>query len=294
MGRAAFAVWALGLAVACARMPAVEPTGVVRFAWEDVGVPTPFRISTAGPGGVVMLTLLHDTLTWKDERGIIPWLATSWEVSPDGREYTFTLAPGAKWHDGQALDASDVAFSFTYYAAHPFRWTNTGVVESAAALARDRVRIRLREAHASFVEEVAGSVPILPEHIWSHVATPETYDGADASIGSGPFTLAEYRSADGAYRLLANPAYFRGQVTVREYQQLNIPPETRIQALQRGEIDLAWSTDATSLDLFKNDARLKVLETPPDGHQGCADGRERRRDSVREPLVRAGPACRAI
>jgi peptide/nickel transport system substrate-binding protein len=254
------------LSVSCAPFTPASPSPtaeVVRFAWEDVGAPTPFRISTAGPGGVVMLSLLYDTLTWKDERGMIPWLARSWEVSPDGRDYTFTLAPGVAWHDGENLDATDVAFSFAYYAEHPFRWTATSAVESATALAADRVQVRLRRPYAPFLEEIAGSVPILPAHIWSRVEAPETYAGPGASIGSGPFKLAEYRSSEGAYRLTANTSYFKGPVTVREFQQLNIPPESRVQALQRREIDLAWSTDASVVDLFKNDPRVKVLETPP-------------------------------
>jgi peptide/nickel transport system substrate-binding protein len=247
-----------------AAAPTADTRGsVVRLAWEDVGVPTPFRISTNGPGGAVMLTLLYDTLTWKDERGLIPWLASRWDVSADGREYSFTLSPGVTWQDGQALTAADVAFSFAYYANHPYRWTSTDVVESATAVGADQVRIRLRQPFAPFLEDIAGAVPIVPEHIWARVDKPETYDGPDASIGSGPFRLAEYRPADGAYRLTANPTYFRGPVAVSEFQQLNIPPETRVQALQRGEIDLAWSTDASVLDLFKGHPRDKVLETPP-------------------------------
>jgi peptide/nickel transport system substrate-binding protein len=272
MRRAGKVAFALALVVAACAAPAPGPasgpttaptTDVVRFAWEDVGAPTPFRVSTAGPGGVVLLSLLYDTLTWKDEHGIIPWLATDWVVSPDGLEYTFGLAPGVAWHDGQPFGAEDVAFSFAYYAQHPFRWTSTSVVESATALGSDRVRIRLRRPYAPFLEDIAGSLPILPRHVWAHVAAPETYDGADASVGSGPFRLAEYRSADGAYRLLANPAYFRGPVAVREFQQLNVPPETRLRALQQGQLDLVWSADASVVDLFRDNPRLRVLETPP-------------------------------
>ena len=226
----------------------------------------PLRSASPLPGLAARscCTLLYDTLTWKDEHGVIPWLATRWDVSPDGQEYTFSLTPGVIWHDGQPLTAADVAFSFDYYARHPYRWTTTTVSSRAPPpVGSDQVRIRLHTPYAPFLEDIAGSVPILPEHIWSHVDKPETYGGPDASTGSGPFRLAEYRPADGAYRLLANPKYFRGPVLIAEFQQLNIPPETRVQALQRGEIDLAWSTDASVLDVFKGNSRLRVLETPP-------------------------------
>lgn len=211
----------------------------------------------------MLLTLLYDTLTWKDEHGIIPWLAGKWAISADGRDYTFTLTPNARWQDGPPLTADDVAFSFDYYARHPYRWTDTTMVESATALDTGQVRLRLRQPYAPFLEDVAGIVPIIPKHVWSNVAAPDTYGGADASIGSGPFKLAEYRPGDGAYRLTANPSYFHGSLTTQQYEQLAVPATTSVQAVQQGQLDVSWGTDASVIDLFKGDSRLKVLATPP-------------------------------
>jgi len=57
-------------------------------------VPTPFRVSTAGPGGPVLLTLIYDTLTALDMEGkVVPNLAASWQVSADGK---VTPVPGTK------------------------------------------------------------------------------------------------------------------------------------------------------------------------------------------------------
>jgi peptide/nickel transport system substrate-binding protein len=210
-----------------------------------------------------MLSLLYDTLTWKDERGIIPWLATTWDVSPDGRDVTFTLAHDVRWQDGQPLTPADVVFSFEYYAAHPYRWMSTDMVSGATVLGSDRVRVQLKSPYAPFIEEVAGVVPIIPRHVWVNVADPLHYEGADASVGSGPFRLAEYRSAEGAYRLPANADYFKGRPTVDEIQQLNVPNETLVQAVQQGQVDLAWTTDASVVGVFPTDARVKVLQTAP-------------------------------
>ena len=270
--------------------PLAGTVDLVRMAWADVGYPTPFRVSVAGPGGAVLLSLLYDTLTWKDERGIIPWLATSWEVSADGREYTFALAPGVRWQDGQPLTAADVAFSFTYYRQHPYRWMSTNMVETATVVGPDRVRVRLSGPYAPFLEDIAGSVPIIPEHVWSKVAQPETYGGPDATLGSGPYRLAEYRSAEGAYRLLANPDYFAGQVVVHELQQLNVPDETRLQSIQQGQLELVQSADASITDLVKGSPRLKVLATPPLSVVRLAVNTESRpldRVEVRQALVYA-------
>src|SRR3954454_49193 len=65
---------------------------LLRFAWwTDTGNMTPFQVSTSGPGGAVLLSLIFDTLTWKDEQGIIPWLASEWSAAPDGQSYTFRV-----------------------------------------------------------------------------------------------------------------------------------------------------------------------------------------------------------
>ncbi|MDY0042041.1 MAG: hypothetical protein RBS57_17150, partial [Desulforhabdus sp.] len=44
----------------------------------DWGLPTPFTFYPRGPG-YIHLSFIYDTLVWKDEKGIIPWLAASWE-----------------------------------------------------------------------------------------------------------------------------------------------------------------------------------------------------------------------
>ncbi|MBI2939844.1 MAG: hypothetical protein HYY04_05340 [Chloroflexi bacterium] len=235
----------------------------LRFAWwTDVGFPTPFRISTTGPGGAALLTLLYDTLTWKDDRGTIPWLAERWETSTDGRHCRFTLRDDVRWHDGQPVTVRDVAFSFTYYREHPFRWLSTEVVVGAEAVGPSTVDVLLDRPYAPFLEEIAGSVPIIPAHVWATVRDPERFEGEAATVGSGPFRLAEYRQAEGAYRLTAFPRYFRGRPTIDEFWQFVVPAEMRIPVVQRGQADLSLGADASVLTLLGGD-RPRVFETAP-------------------------------
>lgn len=246
--------------------PRLPPTDLLRIAWQDVGPPTPFRISVAGPGGAVSISDLYDSLTWKDERGIIPWLASFWTISPDAKEYTFTIAPDVSWHDGKPLTAEDVAFTFQYFGKTPYRWMSTAVVEQAEAQPggpSGKVVIRLKQPYAPFLEDICGVVPILPKHVWSSVTDPATYDGPGASLGSGPFKLAEYRADQGAYRFLANTGYFKGPTRVGDLQHLNVPPETRIQATLQGQIDLTLALDYAAAKLFDGNPRYKVHLTPP-------------------------------
>jgi len=231
--------------------------------WADVGYPSPFAFSALGPGGVVRVSLLFDTLTWKDERGIIPWLAERWGVTGDGLGYTFHLRPGVRWHDGRALTAGDVAFSLTYYGAHPFKWAATDMVERAEALDDLTVSVRLRRPFAPFLEDVAGVVPILPRHIWEPIADPLKYLAPEAIIGSGPFTLASYKEGTGEYLLRANPAYFRGRPLVGELAYLLVPQAQNVVALQQRATDAALSTDYDVARTFGQGPTYRSLATPP-------------------------------
>lgn len=251
-----------GTPTTAARRPAVGK--LVRFAWwTDVGSLTPFQISPAGPGGVVLLSLVFDTLTWKNGSGVIPWLAASWEPNSDGTQYTFKLAEGATWHDGKPVTPEDVAFSFDYYARHPFMWMSTEVVKSAQVTGNGQVKVSLKRPYAAFLSDIAGIVPIIPQHVWASVSDPVKYSEPNRFTGSGPFKFVSHDEAQGAYRLTANEAYWKGRPAVSEWRQFTVPAEARIEIVRSGAADLSLSTDASVVGLLQGDSRLKVFETAP-------------------------------
>ncbi len=235
---------------------------LLTYGGPDSGVPNPFQVSPAGPGGPILVSLIYDTLTWKDETGIVPWLASEWAVSGDGLTYTFQIVTGAAWHDGQPLTADDVAFSFGYYASHPYVWMRSDVVAAATAVG-NTVTITLQRTYAPFIEDVAGIVPIIPRHVWESVDDPLTYTGPDRTMGSGPYTLAEYDQTEGGYRLVSNDAYWRGTPIIAEFRQITVPPEALIQAAIQGEVDLASSPDASVRNLLADNERLAIQESAP-------------------------------
>lgn len=261
-----FPIVLLGLLVAWRGAPgsAQSSPGVLRLAWwTDVGFPTPFAFSTVGPGGVVRLTLLYDTLTWKDARGLIPWLATSWRISPDGRSYTFALQPGVRWHDGRVLSAEDVKFSFDYYRRHPFRWASVARVAGVVVQGPLTVSITLDAPFAPFLTETAGIVPIIPAHIWRDNEDPAQAQDPHAATGSGPFRLRSYNSAAGEYLLEAYPDYFKGPPMVRQLRYQVLSAEQQLLAIQQGQIDVALTTDHSAAETFRRRPPLRVLETEP-------------------------------
>ncbi len=238
--------------------------GLVRFAWwTDVGSLTPFQVSTTGPGGAVLLSLIYDTLTWKDGDGLVPWLASEWTVAEGGRSYTFRLAEDVAWHDGKPLTADDVKFSFDYYAKHPYRWMPTDMVTSAEVTDHHEVQLRLNRPYAAFLEDIAGVVPIIPRHVWESIPDPVKSLASNASTGSGPFKIVAHDEAEGSYRLIANEGYWRGRPLHSEWRQLTVPAEARVEIVRQGDADVSLTTDASVRDLLKDHPRLDVFETAP-------------------------------
>jgi len=90
--------------------PAAPRVLRVTFAWPDVIDPA-IGNDYAGSSSVLNL---YDTLVFPNAKGgVDPWLASSWSVSSDGTTYTFRLRGGVVFHDGTALKASDVVYSYT-------------------------------------------------------------------------------------------------------------------------------------------------------------------------------------
>ncbi|MDR7523349.1 MAG: ABC transporter substrate-binding protein [Armatimonadota bacterium] len=260
----AAAILAAALAVSFPPAAQARSPAVLRLLWwTDVGFPTPFAFSTVGPGGVVRLSLLYDTLTWKDPQGVIPWLAQSWRIAPDGRRITFALRPDVLWHDGRPLTARDVQFTFEYYRVHPFAWMDTRIVERALAEGLHTVTVVLREPFAPFLEQVAGTVPIIPAHVWQGIDEPRRAQTPAVAVGSGPYRLAEYRPAAGDYRFVANPRYFRGRPRFDEIRYSVLPAERQILAVQSGQADVAMADTYDVVRAFADHPYLRVWATEP-------------------------------
>lgn len=231
--------------------------------WTDIGYPSPFAFIPLGPGGVVRTSLLFDTLTWKDEHGIIPWLAEQWAVTDDGLSYTFTLRPNVTWHDGRPIAAADVAFTSAYYRLHRFPWGASDMVDGADVVDMRTVRIRLNRPFAPFLENVAGLLPILPKHIWEPVSDPLKFSGPDAVIGSGPFKFGSYKEGAGEYQFDAHPAYFRGRPTVDTIRYVLVPLAQSVVGLQTHAADAILATDYDVVKAFGQGPNYRALQTLP-------------------------------
>jgi peptide/nickel transport system substrate-binding protein len=135
----------------------------------DWGYPAPFTFYPRGPG-YSRMSLLFDTLTWKDANGVIPALADGWEVSDDGKEWTFYLDRNARWHDGELFTADDVKFTIEYMQDHEgeFTWFESiNYIDNVNVIDDYTVVMDLNAPMASFLVDIAGNMErcIGPTHI---------------------------------------------------------------------------------------------------------------------------------
>lgn len=195
---------------------------------------------------------LVDSLTDQDPATgeIVPWLASSWEVSPDATAFTFHLRDGATFSDGTPVDAAAVkanldtaptlgpraALATSYLTGY----TGTDVVDPLTAV------VRFGAPNAQFLQATA-------THSLGLVSVATTARSADdrctGVVGSGPFTLESYQR--GASTTLAKRAgYAWGSSTFRHDGEayldrvvFQVVPESGVRtgSLQSGQVDAVAS-----------------------------------------------------
>jgi peptide/nickel transport system substrate-binding protein len=188
---------------------------------------------------------VYSALTYIDGKGAIhPDLATSWEISNDGLNYTFNLRKNVQWHDGKSFTAEDVKFSLENMTAklHPWGKTTFAPLKEVEIVDPYKVIIRLeRPSPALLVSTTNLMGAILPKHIWQN-EDPLKSQYNRKPVGTGPFMLVEARQGD---RLIyrKNPKYYiPGQPAFDELVFRIIPdPAARVSAFESGEVDMLYS-----------------------------------------------------
>jgi peptide/nickel transport system substrate-binding protein len=198
---------------------------------ETQGIITPFMI----------LYAIHDAMA-KAMPGntAAPSLAESWQVSPDGRVYDFTLRKGVKFHNGEPLTSEDVKFSFERYkgAAAKTLKDRVAVVETPDAL---HVRFRLKNPWPDFMTfytAASGAGWIVPK---KYVEKVGDEGFKKAPIGAGPYKFVSF-SPGVELVMEAFDGYWRKTPSVKRLVFKVISDEsTRLAALKRGEVDVVYS-----------------------------------------------------
>ncbi|MGL4610025.1 MAG: ABC transporter substrate-binding protein [Trueperaceae bacterium] len=207
--------------------------------------------------------LVYDTLfdlqvddTFKSE------LVESFEVSEDGKTWTFKIRQGVTWHDGEPLTASDIAFSYNLYKSDDnfsYQATYTTYFEMIEATDDTTLVITLT-APIPNMEAQTVTLYILPEHIFKNA--PVEFENTEM-IGSGPFKMVEYKQGE-FVRLAKNEAYWTDAPKVDEviFQTFG-SQDVLVQAIKTGQVDMVVEMPLTAVLALRNDPNVEVVSGPP-------------------------------
>ena len=220
---------------------------------ETPGIGTPFMI----------LYALHDAMV-KPMPGnaMASSLAESWSASKDGLVYEFVLRQGARFHNGDAVTADDVKFSFERYrgAANRLLKERVPVVE---VVDPSRVRFRLKEPWPDFMTYygslTTGAGWIVPRKYLERVGD----DGfKKAPVGAGPYRFVSF--TPGVELVLeAHEQYWRKVPSVKRLVFKSIPDEaTRLAMLKRGEADVVYLLQSALAEEARRTPGLTLRPTP--------------------------------
>jgi peptide/nickel transport system substrate-binding protein len=169
-------------------------------------------------------------------------LASSWDGSADGLNWTFHLRPNVSWHDGQPFAADDVKFTFDSVldtkTKTPHR-SRFGNIASYDAPDQNTFRVTLKTPDCPFLLSTM-QTPIVPRHLLSASADINTDEfNLSRPVGTGPFMFKEWQRSD-HLTLVANPKYWNGRPKIDQWVRRTVSDDNVLQALLKtGEIDYA-------------------------------------------------------
>lgn len=266
----------LGLSACSSAEPsATSSSGTAAIQYKDTftwGVETepasfnPFINSQDAAGPI--LRSLHDSYLYLDGDGVYnPWLAQSFEISPDNLNITIKLRQGITFSDGETLDADAAVLNFT-------RTQEPAIVESTTwAASLDSVqkvdeytfKLVLKQPDIRLLERLSGSAsaPISPKDFDLPVVDLKL--GVEIH-GTGPYTITSYEKGQ-QITLTARDDYNWApeEVTGRNGPALTKTviyrflgeASTRSGALQAGQVDAIDSVPSQDVALFEDDATFQ-------------------------------------
>ena len=192
----------------------------------------PYGVGCTAYVNMYLLYQLYDTLVQVNDAGdILPSLATAWEPNADGTEYTFTLREGVKFHNGEEMKASDVAYSINRAMTEAPLEPYYRYIDSVEAAGDYTVKFKLKAAYIPFVSDLI-NFPIVSE------AFASSSDLLTEECGTGAYMLQSIDMNTGA-TLVAFDDYWRGEPSIKTANWKVITEGTTASvAFERGELDV--------------------------------------------------------
>ena len=230
-------------------------------------------LSTDVPTGRAVAYIFDGLTRFTPDAKVVPGLAKSWEVTPDGITYTFHLRSGVKFHDGSLFTAKSVVSTFQRVldpktkggrgwplypikGAEDFAGGKGTSITGLAAPNDTTVVITLKEPYSIFPKLLAMPVnSIVPENTGA--------DFGQKPVGTGPWKFVEWRHDD-FLRFARNPDYFDGPPKSDSLMARIIPEmSTATAEFEAGNVDVLSVPDEAGRTWQADPDKSKLLSSAP-------------------------------
>jgi peptide/nickel transport system substrate-binding protein len=221
--------------------------------------------------------MIYDTLLAQDEKGEIkPQMLEKYDVSADGKTYTFTLRDGLLWHDGKPVTSEDCIASIKRWAAKDSMGQKMmSFVDTISGVDDKTFTIKLKEPTGLVLLGLSKPSSNVPFMMPKRVADTDPNKQIEDFTGSGPFVFVkdEWKPGDKTvyvkfdkYKPRSEPAsgMAGGKVAkVDRVEWLAISDQQQaVNALQKAELDFIEQPSHDLLGTLKQDPNITIVESP--------------------------------
>ena len=218
---------------------------------------------------VITLCLEPLLLATENGRDVMPGIAESYDISEDGKTYTFHLYPDLKFGDGTSVTKEDIVWSIERVMnTEESPWTTFYANFASVECPDDQtVVVNMHEVRADDLSMFTLFAGVITKKAHFDEVGPEGY--SKGPIGTGPFIFKEWK--EGEYMTLAKNPYYRfaDQVIADEIKFIVVPDDnTRIMQLQAGETDIMTFVPYNRMKELSDTDGLKAVVIPGTGVTG--------------------------
>ena len=204
--------------------------------------------------------LIYDSLVVYDENfNPVPNLATKWSVSDDNLTWTFELAKGVKWHDGEPFTSEDVKYTYELMMDTGLGYMYSSYLTGITDIQTPDANTVVIVTDAPKANLLMNTTPILPKHVLETIPAEELETWTNENpVGTGPYKFDS--QGTNFVKVVKNADYFGAKTFVDEFIFVDYENvDSMAQALMLGEIDGATNLNTAQMKQLSDDKNVDVI-----------------------------------